>query len=152
MYSDDRAVSITVGYVLNLAVASILISGLLVAGGGLIESQTKQVTADELAVAGQQLAEELSSADRLARAGESAVPSELSLESDLPARTASGGYSIEIEHADSEGTIELRSASPEVSVVIPFRSETDVESVAVDGGPVWIEFEYTSEQLVVEST
>ena len=34
MYDDERAVSITVGYVLNLSVAALLISGLLVAGGG----------------------------------------------------------------------------------------------------------------------
>jgi hypothetical protein len=148
MYDDERAVSITVGYVLNLSVAALLISGLLVAGGGLIESQTKQVTSDELAVTGQQLAQELSGADRLARAGDSS-PSTLSIRVGLPARTASGSYAIEIEHTGPEGTIELRSTSPAVSVEIPFRSETDVENATVDGGPIRIE--YAGGQLEVTS-
>lgn len=139
MYDDERAVSITVGYVLNLSVAALLISGLLVAGGGLIEGQTQQVTRDELAVTGQMLAEELSNADRLARAGES-TPSTLSIRVDLPPRTASGGYAIEIEHTGPEGTIELRTTIPAVSVKIPFRSETGVDEVTVDGGPVRIEY------------
>jgi hypothetical protein len=150
MYSDDRGVSVTVGYVLNFAVAALLISGLLVAGGGLIESQTKQVTSDELAVIGHQLADELSSADRLVRAGN---VSTLSIRTELPRRTAAGGYRIHIntENNSDRGTIELRTSSPDLIVTVPFRVTSDLpdDHDPVTGGPVRIEYE--AGELVVVS-
>jgi len=93
MYNDERGVSIAVGYVLNLAIATILFSALLIGGSGLIESQTRIVTQDELSVTGQQLASELSSADRLVRAevGVEGGPEELRLRTELPERTAAAG-------------------------------------------------------------
>ena len=149
MGSDDRAVSVTVGYVLNFAVASLLVTGLLVAGGGLIESQTERVTRDELSVAGHQLAADLASADRLFRAGDS---SELSIHSDLPQRTAAGGYTIDIGvDADGTGEIELRASSPEVVVTVPFRVESDLANVTVDGGPVRVEYDAGNDRIEVVS-
>ena len=128
---DERAVSVTVGYVLNFAVAALLLSALMIGGGGLIESQTKQVTYDELTVTGQQLASEISSADRLNRSGDT---TELSVRADLPDRTAAGSYTITIEHDGQTGSIELRSVDPEVVVTVPFRSESAVQNVTVNGG------------------
>ena len=149
MGSDDRAVSVTVGYVLNFAVASLLVTGLLVAGGGLIESQTERVTRDELSVAGHQLAADLSSADRLVRAGD---VSTLSIHSDLPQRTAAGGYTIDIGvDADGTGEIELRASSPEVVVTVPFRVESDLANVTVDGGPVRVEYDAGNDRIEVVS-
>ena len=137
MDSDDRAVSVTVGYVLNFAIASLLLTGLLVAGGGLIERQTDQVTRDELSVAGQQLAADLTGADRLVRAGD---VSTLSLRTDLPRRNAAGGYTIEITtDADGNGEIELRTHAPEVVVTVPFRIDSDLDAGSLEGGPVRIE-------------
>jgi hypothetical protein len=138
MRSDDRAVSVTVGYVLNFAVASLLITGLLVAGGGLIESQTEQVTRDELSVAGHQLADDLSSADRLVRAGDTSA---LSIRSDLPERTAAGGYTIEITATGDGGRIELRTDALEVVVTVPFRVSSGLTNATVDGGPVRVEYD-----------
>lgn len=148
MFEDDRGVSVTVGYVLNFAVAALLISGLLIAAGGLIESQTDQVTRDELSVIGHQLADDLSSADRLVRAGNT---SELSLESDLPRRTAAGGYTVAIETDGDRGTIELRTSSPEVIVTVPFRIETDVLNATVNGGSVELEYDSADDRLEVAS-
>lgn len=145
---DDRAVSITVGFVLNLAIASLLLSALLIGGSGMIDRQTRDVTGDELSVTGQQLAEKLLSADRLVRAGETV---DLSIRSDLPTRTAAGSYLIEIEHEDAEGTIELRSTDPVVTTSVRFRSETDVDSATVNGGPVRIAYDPGEDQLVVTS-
>ncbi len=144
MRDDERAVSVTVGYVLNFAVAAMLISGLLIAGSGLIESQTQQTTADELAVIGHQLADELSSADRLVRAGD---VSSLAIRSDLPQRTAGGGYTIALEEDSDRWLITLRTTSPDVTVTVPVRLQTDLREETVSGGPVRIEHE--SGQLVV---
>jgi hypothetical protein len=149
MFEDDRAVSVAVGYVLNLAIAAALLSALLVAGSGLIDDQTQRVTDDELSVAGHQLAEELSSADRLVRAGDAA---EVSIRVRLPDRVAAGGYEIEIDHrgSDDRGTVELRSTSPEIVASVPFRSATGVANATVDGGSVRIE--YAGGDLEVVST
>lgn len=146
MDNDERGVSVTVGYVLNVAIATLLISGLLVAGSGLVESQTKQVTTDELAVVGQQLADELSSADRLNRSGE---VSTLSIRTDLPRRTAAGGYTIDIETDGDDGTIELRTSSPEVSVTVPFRIDSELRDSRLSGGPVRIEYDEADGTLEV---
>ncbi len=149
MRNDDRAVSVTVGYVLNVAVAAMLITGLLVGGGGLVESQTKQVTSDELTVIGQQLADELSSADRLNRSGETST---LSIRSELPRRTAAGGYTVDIEANGDGGTIELRTNSPEVIATVPFRVDSDIREGQVAGGPVRIEYDAANDRLEVVST
>jgi hypothetical protein len=154
MRSDDRAVSIAVGYVLGLGIATLLFSALLIGGSGLVESQTRSVTSDELSVTGQRLAADLSGADRLVRADagvDSGDLSELSVQSDLPDRVAAGGYTIEISHSSPRGTIELRSSSPDVVVEVSFRSDTPI---AVDGGTVTggtVETSYEGGELVVRS-
>lgn len=150
MYSDERGVSVTVGYVLNVAVAALLVSGLLVAGGGLIDSQTEQVTRDELSVIGHHVADGLSSADRLVRAGDVET---LSIQSELPSRTAAGGYTIEVDvdETSNGGTLQLRTHSPEVTVRVPFRNKTDVRESSVGGGPVRIEYDPETDRLVVVS-
>lgn len=149
MRNDDRAVSITVGYVLNFAIATVLFSALLIGGSGLIESQTRIVTTDELSVTGQQLASELSSADRLVRAGGESDLSELRLRAELPDRTAAGSYTIDID--GTNGTLELRSTNPEVVVEVNFRAEKDVVTTTVNGGSVVIEYDGVEDALAVTS-
>jgi len=156
LQADDRAVSVAVGYVLGLGIATLLFSALLIGGSGLVESQTRSVTSDELSVTGQRLAADLSAADRLVRADagdDGGSLSTVSVRSDLPERVAAGGYKIEITYddADNAGTIELRSSSPDVVVSVPFRSDTPI---AVDGGTVTggpVEMSYEGGDLVVRS-
>ena len=154
MRNDDRAVSIAVGYVLGLGIATLLFSALLIGGSGLIESQTRSVTSDELSVTGQRLAADLSGADRLVRADAGADGGSLSavsVRTDLPDRVAAGGYTIEITYTDADdaGTIELRSSNPDVVVEVPFRSDTPVAGMTLGGGPV--ETTYDGGELVVRS-
>jgi len=153
MYNDDRAVSVAVGYVLSLGIATLLFSVLLIGGSGLIESQTRTVTHDELSVTGQQLAADLSGADRLVRAGGGGDVSNVALQTDLPNSVAAGGYTIEITYtnASDTGTIELRSSSPEVVVSVPFRSVTPVRGPTIGGGTVETSYDGSEDELVVES-
>lgn len=153
MYNDDRAVSVAVGYVLSLGIATLLFSVLLIGGSGLIESQTRTVTHDELSVTGQQLAADLSGADRLVRAGGGGDVSNVALQTDLPNSVAAGGYTIEITYtnASDTGTIELRSSSPEVVVEVPFRSVTPVRGPTIGGGTVETSYDGSEDELVVES-
>ncbi|CCQ36417.1 probable secreted glycoprotein [Natronomonas moolapensis 8.8.11] len=156
MRSDDRGVSVAVGYVLGLGIATLLFSVLLIGGSGMIENQTQTVTYDQLSVTGQQLAADLSGVDRLVRAGgggDGAGLSEVSLRTDLPNSVAAGGYTIEITYteADDTGTIELRSSSPDVVVSVPFRSVTPVRGTTIGGGTVETHYDGSEDELVVES-
>ena len=142
---DDRAVSVTVGYVINLAIVAVLVTGLIVAGGGVLEGQTDRVIEDELEVIGQQVASNLMGADRLARANETDEPDELVVRADLPQRTAGVGYTMTVD----DGEIVLETRNPDVTVTVPFRTELEVSESSVDGGP--IRTEYDDGELVVIS-
>lgn len=141
---DRRATSITVGYVLNFSIAAIMLSALLMAGGGLIDDQTQRVTDDELTVVGHQVANELSSADRMTRAGNT---SELSIRSDLPERTAAGSYTLTID--GTADVLVLETSDPEVRVSVPFRAESTVRDKTVGGGPIRVDL--VGDELVVSS-
>jgi hypothetical protein len=59
---DDRAVSIAVTHILTIGITTILITGLLVGGSGLLESEKDRATRTELRTIGNRMAEEISSA------------------------------------------------------------------------------------------
>jgi len=66
-YPGERAVSPVFGYVLTLAIATMLVGGLLVSAGGFIDDQRRNTAQSELRVVGQQISADVSAADRLAR-------------------------------------------------------------------------------------
>lgn len=144
----DRAVLVTVNYVMTITIATLLLSGLAVSAGGLVESQSEQATESELEVLGQQLAADVESADRLATVADGS-DAEVQIESRLPTRVAGTGYTIDV----AGDTIELRTAMPAVSVSVRFTVSdgTVVETEQpVQGGNVRIEWS-GGERLVIEN-
>lgn len=144
----DRAVSVAVNYVLTLTIATLLLSGLAVTAGGLIEAQSEEAIRSELDVLGQQLAANIESADRLATVAKGNT-AEVRIESALPTRVAGSGYTIDV----AGDTIVLRTTDPEVSVSVQFTVSdgTAVETErTVRGGNVLIERD-GDDRLVVES-
>lgn len=145
---DCRAVSVTVGYVLMLVVATLLLGTLVTAAGGLIEQQSEAVIDDELTVIGNQLASNLHEADRLAQvahrdanATASGGAGRVVLDVRLPQRVAGSGYLIEVDG----GTITLNTSNPDVSVVVGY-PETVVPVDAggqFSGGDVRVVYEVT---------
>lgn len=121
LIGDRRAVSVTVGFVLMLVVAGLLLATVLTAASGLLESQSKQVVDDELAVVGSQLASNLHEADRLAQvahqdATTTGVNGTVSLAVGLPETVAGTGYRIEIGNE----TITLRTSNPAVETTVSY--------------------------------
>lgn len=139
---SDRAVSTALGYTLTLAITAVLISGLFVTAGSVVDSQRERATTDELTVHGERLAADLMTVDRLSRSGEA-----VALERELPTAVGGGSYSIEVvEEADENETsqrIELRSARHDEGVSVRFVTQRDVivESGSVAGGTVVIGFD-----------
>lgn len=138
----DRATATTLSYVLTLGITALLISGLLVAAGGTVESQREDTTREAMEVVGQQLSARLMAADRLVAAG----GSEVSVRATYPETVAGSTYSIAVR-SGSPTTIELTATGTRVSVTVAAATRTPVGDTTVSGGDV--EVVYDGGQLEV---
>jgi hypothetical protein len=144
---DDRAVSTALGYVLSLAIASILISGLMIAGGGFVESEREQVIRSELEVVGQTLIADIEGADRLA----SAIDGDVTVSSNHPRRVGSSSYTIEIDPTPNVRVYEVTLTAASVDVLVEFRLVTNqpLATGSVGGGDLVVEYDAGAGELVV---
>jgi hypothetical protein len=126
----DRAVSVTVSYALNLAIATVVIAGVLTATGGVVSDQRRNAAQTELQVVGQRLAADIGTADRLATAGGETVV----VTSNLPDRIAGVQYSVTVSGSD----LVLEASHSNVVVRVPFRTKHEVVDTTVAGGDVTI--------------
>jgi len=140
--ADDRGVSVTVSYALNLVVAALLVAGVLTATGGMVEDRRESTVESELSVVGERAATDLSAADRLA-AVRADDPTDDSYDDDpvsvsvsLPDRVGATRYEITVEESPTRLT--LASRTPAVTVTVPFVTETPVEPTTVRGGDLRI--------------
>ncbi|KOX91987.1 DUF7266 family protein [Haloarcula rubripromontorii] len=143
----NRAVSTTLSYTLSLAIASILVSGLLIAGGNFVEDRQEQVIRDELEVIGQQVAADIGRIDRLVVAADNDPTARLN--HTFPARVSGSGYRVSIDPAADELTLE--STSPEVSVTVSLTTRTDLGDSSADGGVITVFYDESSRQLEVRN-
>lgn len=147
---DRRGVSVTVGYILMLTVAMLLMGVLLAGAGGLMESQSQQVISDELTVVGNQFASNIHEADRLAVIGtaDTAEPT-VDLTVRLPQQVAGTGYLVLIENE----TITLSTSNPDVEVTVRYPEPTTeiAESDRIAGGDLRVVYDSETDQLEVHS-
>ena len=147
----DRAVSVTVGYVLTLAISTLLLSGLFVAGGSFVETQRERAAQGELTVVGERIAADLGTVDRLA--ADTASGGDLTVDRPLtlPDRVSGTGYRIRIAASDTRGTIVLESDGTDATVEVPFRTSEDVgvRNATVDGGNLRIWWDSDGGEVVV---
>lgn len=148
---DARAVSTTIGYALTLGITALLVTGLLIAGGGFLQEQRETSTRAELQVIGHQVASDIASADRLAGSD----VSEVSIRRSLPERVTGSAYSITVE-SSAQSHLVLTSADPEVTIRIDMQTvfvgnSTGVASGTVDGGSIVIEYDTDDDQLVIDN-
>ncbi|QLG26493.1 hypothetical protein HUG10_02585 [Halorarum halophilum] len=135
---EDRAVSVTVNYVIALALTAILISGLLIAGGSLLEDRRESVTREEFTVLGEQLAAGVGEADSLASTG----AEDLRVAVRLPDSVGGSSYLVRVTEttppADQPGEYVLTFSSPaaEVSWNVTVRTDRPVEETQVPGGSI----------------
>lgn len=143
----ERGVSTILGYTLNLAVATILVTGLLTAAGGYVEGQQERAIRTELDVIGSRVAGDIGAADRLVRTGGDTT---VELEVSTPTRTTGVPYTIDVNTTGSD-TITLSTTDPAVSVTVPFRTHTPVEAESVSGGTFTIRYDPSTGTLVIEN-
>ena len=136
--TGERGVSPVFGYVLTLGISTVLVSGLLIAASGFVDTQREQTTESELQVIGQQVSADIAAADRLHRTDGA---TDVVIESELPESVVGSQYTVFVR-SDNEGPtdtyLRLRTVRPEVTVEVGIASETTVVDSAVDGGEIEI--------------
>lgn len=136
---DERGVSTTLGYVLNLTVATLVVTGLLVATGGMVDGQREQTIRTELRVIGQQLADDLVAADELAATAEPGDT--VRIERQLPKDVAGRTYTVEVVDPGGAGPyLRLSSAPADVTVRIELTLETAIAESTVDGPAIVVRY------------
>ena len=132
----DRATSTTLAYVLTLGIATILVSGLIVAGSTFVEDRREQVIRQELQVIGEHVASNIDQVDRYVRAGDDV--STARVEQDLPNSVTGATYDLRLVEG-SDPTLFLNSTQPDVSVSVDITTVTDVADSNAGGGTVVVE-------------
>jgi hypothetical protein len=147
---DERAVSTTIGYALTLGVASLLITGLLIAGGGFLQDQRERTTRTELEVIGGQISADISSADRLSASGVDSV----NITRNLPDSVTGSAYTVELRvptNPDKTSHLELTSADPELTVRVDVAThEAGLRNSTIDGGAVEVFYDPSNDELVMK--
>jgi len=141
----SRGVSTALGYVLNLGVATLLVTVLLLSAGTLVEDQRDRATETELDVVGERLVADLAAADRLARTND---PSAVRVEADIPVRVAGSYYTVRVNES-ANGEVVLDADRSPVEVVVPFETATEVQPSTVDGGDLAVVYDPGNDTLVV---
>lgn len=137
---DRRGVSTALGYVLNLGIATLVVTGLLVAGGSYVEDEREQTIRTELSVIGQQLAGDVETVDRLGRTTNGS-DNRTVLTREMPRAAVNVGYTVTVVDTGSDSALELSTTDPDVTVRIEMATETDVADATVQGGAVRVSYD-----------
>lgn len=145
----DRAVSQTLGYVLTLAISTLLVTGLVVAGAGFVDDQRDRVIRQELEVIGQQVAAGVEQADRLVAASGSDPGTSVRVTRSIPDRVVGSTYTLEMR-AGSPPSVRLTATAVDASVDVNLSVGTPVAAGSVaDGGEVAVRWDPTAGDLVI---
>jgi hypothetical protein len=134
---DRRGVSKALGYVLGVAIITMLLSGLIIATSNVVEDAADRGTEAELQVAGDQLAGKVMEVDRVA---DSESNTEVTVRANVQARAGGSQYRVDVD--PSEDQLILESTSKDVSVVIPVKVQSDLEDRSATSGDLYVALRY----------
>jgi len=134
---DERGQSITLSYTLGIGIATILVTGLLIAGAGFVDDQREQAAEVELRVIGQQLASDVEATDRLVQSGDRHTT--VSIARSLPQSVAGSGYTVALVE-QSDPYVRLESQQQDVTVRVEFSNQTTVDGTEITGGQVMVNY------------
>jgi hypothetical protein len=140
-----RAVTSTLSYVITLAIATVLVTGLLVAGGDFVGDQRQEVIRTEMRVVGQQVAADIQRVDRLVQTGEATHT--VNLTQQYPDSVTGSPYEIHLVPAGENSHVALNSTLQRVTVRVNVLNETSIGETRSNGGTVRVV--YTGDKLEV---
>lgn len=134
-----RGVTVPTDYVLLIGITTLLASGLLLGTGGFVVDQQERAVRSGFEVVGNGLANDLTTADRMADS--LGGPGRVELDTDLPESVAGTTYFVTFEGGKVrdgvyEYDIVLTSTDPDITVRVPVRTHRQVAADTLDGGPV----------------
>lgn len=128
-HDRDRGVISPLSHALTVGMTTILLFGLIVGAGSLLENQREQAAESELYTIGNRLANEIATADSLADRG-----GNISMTSTQPGRIGGSDYSVTLytgsecdrNRFSTQACLRLKESSPDVTVYVPVRNDTAV--------------------------
>ena len=138
--TGKRGVSPVLGYVLTLGISTLLVSGLLIAATGFVDTQRERTTESELQVIGQQVSADVAAADRLHRTDGA---TDVVIKRELPDSVVGSEYTVFVRSDDDGPTdayLRLTTVRPNVTVEVGVANETNVADSAVGGGEIEISY------------
>lgn len=148
--ADRRAVSVTITHVLTIGITTILISGLLIGTGTLLDSQKDRATYSEKSTVGDRLASEITSVDQAAQQD---PDGEITVRTEHPRQLSGGQYFVTLnEDCDVWENIDEPDSGERVCLTLSSGQTDDVEvplrldgganfDPTVQGGEIWIHYD-----------
>lgn len=144
---DERGVSSTLSYVMSLAIAAILVTGLLLAGGTFVDDRRDEVVRNELHVIGQQVSADVERTDRLVRAGEGST--EAAIIREFPDSVAGVNYRLEVRTGSTD-QIALIAPRRNLEVTVSVETKTPLAESTAQGGAIEAAYDGSSNSLVID--
>lgn len=132
-FPGDRGVSFTLGYVLTVAIAVVLIAGVLFTVGQVVKDERNETIRGEATVVGDQTAAAVMATDRLAGRDEE---SNATVALRLPERLADQAYTVTLRSDGSDPVVVVRTRSPSIVVSTSLTTRTPVANATVTGGRI----------------
>jgi hypothetical protein len=127
---NRRAVSIAVTHALTLAITTVLVSGLLLGAGTVLEGQEKRAAESQFDEIGSDLTAQLNTLDRLNETGSTV---NVSVEPEYPGSVAGRSWSFEVvpgsesDTYDTPSVIQIESPHYERTAEYPVGNETRID-------------------------
>jgi hypothetical protein len=130
-----RASSTTLSYVLTLSIATMLVGGLIVAGGTFVKDHREQVIRQELQVIGEHVASNVDQVDRYARAADDLAAANVS--QTFPDDVTGATYVVRLVDDGGDARLFLNATRPSVSVDVNVTTATPIATASnASGGTV----------------
>lgn len=142
----SRGVSTTLGYVLNLGVAAILVTTLMISAGTLVADQRERAVETQLEVVGERVASDIEAADRLARASDGGT---VRYVVEVPPRVAGSAYEVRV-NPDGNDTVVLEAERPSEEVSVDVDVATTLNATTSTGGRLVVVYDASNDTLVVD--
>lgn len=149
---DTRGASIALNHALSIGITALLISGLLLGAGNLLQRQEARVMQNGLEATSASVTNEVTSIDELAASGVSGN-GEIRSTVDYPQQIAGKSYDIKLlVRPDGSTVVYANSSNPTLSIPVEFENETDICERGINGGPIEIVYDSTRDCITIRQT
>jgi hypothetical protein len=148
--NDTRGASVALTHSLTLGITALLITGLLVGAGGMLERQQQRVATQGLQNVAESVTNELKSVDRLATRSRGG---EVTSAASIPNHIAGQNYDVElVDRSGNRAALFVNMSATDVTVPVEFRAESDICERELSSGPLRVVYDPDADCLTIEPT